>query len=108
MAFDGVHELATGRYFGRHVGPWVAAVSVAGIDYRKRAATFIFLGVCWLVGSILLLAKSGFSRILLLTTAVLSLFYFAIGTVISLVDIVLLCLPSTKAVLLSGSDRRMS
>jgi hypothetical protein len=106
MVFDGLHELTTGRYFGSRLGPWATVVSTAGMDYRKMSVPFLVLGSAWLIGSALLLARVPVSRITMLVLGLASLFYVIFGTLISLIVILCVMSPQTKAAALARTNSR--
>ena len=94
MLFDGVHKLATGAYFGSRLGPWAGVVAAIGIAPGSMAPLFIVLGLVWLIGAALLMARSRAARDVLITISILSLFYVVFGTALSVIALILLSLPA--------------
>ncbi len=105
LAFDGGRALivgdyvtaTTGEYAGK-LGPWANVVSAVGIEPRSTLmkSIHVVIGVAWL-GAIICFALglphawSG-----MLVCAVLGLWYLPMGTLLSIIQIVLLCLPTLR------------
>lgn len=91
MIFDGIHVLITGKYFGpEKPGPWSDLVSFFGINPFDLGILFIILGVLWLLflaGMLLKKTRSWYGAVF---TAVATLWYLPVGTVLSLIYIALL------------------
>ena len=93
MIFDGIHVLATGKYFGPDKpGPWADLVAAAGLDPFRLGLPFVALGVLWLVSHSALLRHRPRARQAALLTAILTLWYLPVGTILSLLYILLLFL----------------
>jgi hypothetical protein len=93
FVFDGIHVLATGRYFGPpQPGPWSGLVRAAGIDPFALGVPFVLLGGLWFAALLAVLTRRSWGRGLGLAVAIASLWYAPIGTVVSLVLIALLML----------------
>lgn len=92
MIFDGLHVLTTGRYFGpEKPGPWSDVVAAAGLDPFGFGATFIVLGFLWLLSlAAVLRLRQPQAWYAALLTAILTLWYLPVGTILSLLYIVLL------------------
>lgn len=89
--FDGIHVLTTGKYFGpEKPGPWSDLVAAIGIDPFKLGVPFIALGVLWLVFLSAMLLHQSWGWNAALITAILTLWYLPVGTVLSLIYIALL------------------
>jgi hypothetical protein len=85
MLADGLHQLASGSYFGNGLGPWAWLVARAGIDPQSRAMAeaFVVYGVVWMAASIVLVL--GRIRYAVAVLAVATLWYLPTGTLISAV-----------------------
>ena len=84
MVFDGLHVLIKNKYFGPpQPGPWRIIVQVMGIDPFKLGIPFTLLGCIWIIGSIGLLSGASWSWPYCITTAILSMWYLPVGTIIS-------------------------
>ena len=91
MIFDGIHVLSTGKYFGpEKPGPPSDLVAAAGLDPFRLGVPFIALGVLWLVFTTAMMLGQGWAWSASLVTAVLTLWYLPVGTVLSVIYIVLL------------------
>lgn len=95
MVFDGVHVLRHGKYFGPDTpGPWVRFPKMFGIDPFRMGPVFVGLGLLWLVSASNILVAPQLMFWPMITAAVLTLWYVKIGTVISVVVLVLLMGPA--------------
>ena len=91
MIFDGIHVLSTGKYFGpEKPGPWSDLVLAAGLDPFRFGVPFIVIGVLWLAFTAAMLLGHSWAWYASLLTAVLTLWYLPVGTVLSVIYIVLL------------------
>lgn len=91
MIFDGAHVLLTGKYFGpEKPGPWSDLVSAVGLDPFRLGVPFIALGVLWLLFLAAMLLHQSWAWYGALLTAILTLWYLPVGTVLSVLYIVLL------------------
>lgn len=105
LAFDGAHALVVGDYVtpssGRHagqLGPWARVVSAAGIEPRSTLMKSIHLGLgaAWLVVMVCFALGLPWAWSGMLVSAVLGLWYLPFGTVVSLLQIVLLLSPAVR------------
>lgn len=105
LAFDGGHALIVGDYvtpksgqYGGELGPWAKIVSAAGIDPRSTLMKWIHLvlGLAWLGIMICFVSRLPWAWAGMLLCAVLGLWYVPFGTLLSLIQIILLCLPSAR------------
>ena len=89
---DGVHVLRTGRYLGPPTpGPWRHVVSAVGLDPFAIGPVFVGLGVAWLAAYGWLLAGGGQAAWwACVAVAALTLWYLPVGTLLSVVALVLL------------------
>lgn len=105
LAFDGAHALVVGDYVtpssGRHagqLGPWARVVAAVGIEPRSTLMKSIHLGLgaAWLVVMVCFALGLPWAWWGMLVCAVLGLWYLPFGTVLSLLQIVLLLLPAVR------------
>ena len=99
MTFDGSRGLIVGDYvrpetgeYAGQLGPWSEVVAIAGIDPESNLMKSIFLvwGVFGLVLSVSLAMKVNNAGKYLLYLNVLSLWYLVPGTILSMIQIILL------------------
>lgn len=97
MIFDGINVLSTGKYFGpQKPGLWSDVVSFAGLDPFKFGIPFILLGILWILFPAAMLFHQTWAWYGALLTAILTLWYLPMGTVVSLVYIVMLLVFRSK------------
>ena len=98
LTFDGGRALIVGDYVtpksgprAGQLGPWSRVVSALGINPRGgfMKGLHLFLGVAWLAALILLLVRPETGRWLALGCGVATLWYLPIGTVVSVIVLVL-------------------
>ncbi len=101
LIFDGTRALIAGDYVtpssGPHagqLGPWSRIVSVLGFEPRSTLikCVHILLGAAWLAALVVFAALPAMGWWLVLGCAIGSLWYLPIGTVMSVIVIVLLFL----------------
>jgi len=102
LAFDGGRALVVGDYvtpssgeYAGRLGPWAKVVSAVGIEPRSTAmkSIHVVLGVVWLAVMVCFALGLEWAWSGMLVCAVLSLWYLPFGTLLSIVQIVLLLLP---------------
>ena len=105
FAFDGSHALVTGDYvtpksgkFAGQLGPWSKIVIAVGIEPRSSLmkSIHLLLGLVWLSMMVCFGMQFSWAWWGMLTCAVLGLWYLPFGTLLSLIQIVLLLLPSLR------------
>jgi hypothetical protein len=105
MIFDGIFALNTGTFVTRKTGDyagqlgiWSKVVSLIGIDPRSTTMMLIFLlfGSAWFSVSVLYAIGIGWSRSALLVTAIAMLWFLPFGTMIAVLQIVLLLVLGSK------------
>jgi len=105
LAFDGGRALVVGDYVtprsGRHagqLGPWSGVVRAVGIEPRSTLmkAIHLVLGLVWLAVIACFAMGQGWAWSGMLVCAVLGLWYLPFGTLLSLVQIVLLLTPALR------------
>jgi len=99
FAFDGLRALTvgdyvtptTGRYAGQ-LGPWARVVSAAGLEPRSTLMKSIFAvyGLLWLVAMACFAAGWRWAWHAMLVAAIGALWYLPFGTLLSLLQVVLL------------------
>jgi hypothetical protein len=96
MFFDGVRALTAGDYVtvDGELGPWADLVEAVGIDPRATGmkAFFAVYGAAWLFAAGAYAGDLPRSRAIMAGFALGSLWYLALGTVSSVVQLVLLTL----------------
>jgi hypothetical protein len=91
MIFDGVHVMVRGKYFGpEKPGPWSIVFVKTGVDPFRLGPLFVILGFSWIVFLVGLLAGQKWGWYGALLTAVATLWYLPVGTVLSAIYLVLL------------------
>ncbi len=91
MLADGIHVMLKGKYMGPpQPGPWRKVFEFADIDPLSLGPLFIVFGVAWLVSIIILHSSFAGATHLAMAIAVASLWYLPVGTLLSVVFIVLL------------------
>lgn len=105
MLFDGSRALIAGDYVtpqsGRYagqLGPWTKVVEAVGIPPRSAAMKIIFVlyGLLYLLIMTAFLLKISWAWWGMLVMAVLGLWYVPFGTLINILIIVFLLLPSAR------------
>jgi hypothetical protein len=95
MAFDGVFALVTGNYVtgkSGELGPWGRVLVESGIDPQstKVKAFFVVYGLLWLGATAAFAFGVPWMRLALAVLAVGALWYLPVGTLVALVQLVLL------------------
>jgi len=106
LAFDGARALIAGDYVtprsGRHageLGPWSKLVAAAGIEPRSGLMKGIHVGIgaAWLAAIAAFALGASWSWWAMLVCAIAGLWYLPFGTLLSLIQIVLLAVMRTRA-----------
>ena len=106
FAFEGARALVVGDYItpksGRHagqLGPWSKVVSAVGIEPRSTwmKSIFVAYGVLWLGVIVCFILKIEWAWWAMLIAAAGSLWYLPFGTLLGIVQIILLLLPRVRA-----------
>jgi len=101
LAFDGTHGLVTGDYvtpksgkYAGQLGPWSKLVSAAGIEPRSTLmkSIHVAIGVIWLAVIVCFVLRLPWSWGAMLACAILGVWYLPFGTLLSVVQIILLLL----------------
>jgi hypothetical protein len=89
MFVDGLHALLAGAYFapGGQIGPWAPLVSAAGISPFSTGMkiTFVALGASFMLSACAYALFMRHSVVYLSATAILTLWYLPLGTLLSLI-----------------------
>ena len=106
MLIDGSRALIKGEYFtpskgeyaGR-LGPWAILMRRLGIDPEGKPMkwAFVIYGAVWIAIAVMFVAGVGWARLGMIFAAFGSLWYLIVGTVISLLVLVLLFLPLVRS-----------
>jgi hypothetical protein len=105
LAFDGSRALVVGDYvtpqsgkFAGQLGPWSKLVSAVGIEPRSTTMKLIHLviGVVWLFLMVCFALRLPWAWWGMLACATAGLWYLPFGTVLSVIQIVLLLLPEVR------------
>ena len=105
LAFDGGHALLVGDYvtpksgqYAGQLGPWAQVVSAIGIEPRSTLMKSIHLalGSAWLIVMVGFALRVPWGWWGMLVCAVLGLWYLPFGTILSIVQVVLLLLPALR------------
>lgn len=106
LTFDGTRAFVVGDYVtpktgpaAGQLGPWSKLLSAVGIDPRSAIAKGLHVGVglLWLIALVMFFLRPQAGWYALASASVLSLWYLPIGTVLSLVELSLLCFTSLKS-----------
>jgi len=90
MMIDGVYNLVTGRYIGGTVGPWSRLVSSVGLHPQHLGLVFVIFGLAWGVALAGFRQGAGWGWWAEVAVSVATLWYLWIGTLLSVVCLLLL------------------
>lgn len=105
LAFDGARALVVGDYvtprsgpYAGQLGPWSKLVSAVGIAPRSTLmkSIHVALGSAWLAVMICFALRLPWAWTGMLVCAIAGLWYLPFGTLLSVVQIVLLVLPQLR------------
>ncbi len=106
FAFEGARALVVGDYItaksgqrAGQLGPWSKVVSAVGIEPRSTLMKSIFVayGILWLAVIVCFILKLEWAWWAMLVAAAGSLWYLPFGTLLGIVQIILLLLPPLRA-----------
>ncbi len=106
FAFEGGRALAVGDYitpksgkYAGQLGPWSKVVSAVGIEPRSTLMKSIFLvyGVIWIGITVCFILNLHWASWAMLIAAAGSLWYLPFGTLLGIVQIILLLLPPLRS-----------
>ncbi len=93
MLFDGINVLRTGKFFGPEIpGPWRHIPAAIGINPFSMGPVFIVLGIGWLGAASMAVLKPDLAFLPLVVMAVLTLWYIPIGTMLSILVLLVIFL----------------
>ena len=98
MTFDGFRALVVGEYvtpssgqYAGQLGPWAKLVQKVGLEPRSTTvkATTASIGVVWLLAAVGTSLSAAWAPTALLIAAAVSLWYLPFGTLIALIEILI-------------------
>ena len=97
MLIDGIHVLLKGKYIGPpEPGPWANLFYKMKIDVFKLGPLFIAYGLLWLIFVSGVSMQKGWAYPLGIATSILTLWYLPVGTLISVIVLIMLLAAKTK------------
>ncbi len=105
LAFDGGRAIVVGDYvtpksgqYAGQLGPWAKVVSAVGIEPRSTLmkSIHLVLGLAWIVVMICFALGLPWAWSGMLACAVLGLWYLPFGTILSVIQIIVLLLPALR------------
>lgn len=97
MLLDGIYVMVTGKYIGpEKPGPWANLFYKFNINVFKLGPLFVFFGLLWLIWCYSVLTHQNWSYIWGLVVSVITLWYLPVGTLISLIIIIILLTAKNK------------
>ena len=106
LAFDGVYAFTTGDYvtpesgeFAGKLGPWSRLWEAGGMDPRSSVVkgVHVVLGVGWLACAAAFVLRKKWAWRGMLSCAIAGLWYLPFGTLVSVLHLIVLFLPSVRA-----------
>ncbi len=106
FSFDGATALVTGDYvtpksgaYAGQLGPWSKLVEGVGIDPRSTLMKTIFLlyGIAWLIIIVCFILKRSWAWWGMVVAAAGALWYLPFGTLLSVIQVILLMLPPLRS-----------
>lgn len=93
MLMDGIHVLRKGKYIGpEKPGAWANIFYKLNINVFKLGPLFVVFGLVWLFWAFALWNNPDWSFIFGITISILTLWYIKVGTIISIITLILLYL----------------
>ncbi len=97
MLSDGIFVMLNGKYIGPDKpGPWATLFYKFNIDVFKLGPLFIVFGIYWLVFLVLLWTKQSRAYLPGVIISILTLWYLPVGTIFSLIVLVMLLTQKRK------------
>lgn len=91
MLIDGIHVMLKGKYIGPpEPGPWAGIFNKLKADVFKLGPLFIAFGLAWLVFVASFWTQKTWAYPLGIAVSVLTLWYLPVGTIISVIVLILL------------------
>jgi hypothetical protein len=100
MIADGIFVMLKGKYIGpEKPGPWAEVFYNLDVDVFKLGPLFIIIGFLWLVWLFGFWTRKTWTYVFGMTVCILTLWYLPVGTIFSLVVLVILVRYRRKKVL---------
>jgi hypothetical protein len=100
MLIDGIFVLVNGKYIGpEKPGPWAGLFDKLGVDVFKLGPLFILFGLAWLGWIMALWSGQPVAWLFGIMISVLTLWYLPVGTLFSLIILLVLMLMRNKSLL---------
>ena len=97
MLLDGIFVILKGKYIGpEKPGPWANLFYRLNIDVFKLGPLFIVFGILWLTWLAALWTNQSWAYFFGLALSVLTLWYLPVGTLLSVIILVVLLTSKTK------------
>ncbi|MGN6417419.1 MAG: hypothetical protein ACTHMC_08005 [Pseudobacter sp.] len=97
MLLDGLFVLLKGKYIGpEKPGPWSGLFYKLNIDVFKLGPLFIIFGLLWLIWMYGLLTNQHWAYIFGILISIFTLWYLPLGTLLSVIILVILLSAKTK------------
>jgi hypothetical protein len=97
MLIDGIFVILKGKYIGpEKPGPWANLFYKLNIDVFKLGPVFIVYGLIWLLFVIGLITSQSWAYTLGVVISILSLWYLPVGTIFSLIILIVLLVSRQK------------
>lgn len=98
MLLDGIYVMIRGKYIGpEKPGPWANLFSKLNIDVFKLGPLFVLFGVCWIVWVISLWTNQSWAYMFGVVLSVFTFWYLPIGTLLSVIILLLLLFARQKS-----------
>jgi len=97
MLLDGLFVMIKGKYIGpEKPGPWSNLFNKSGIDVFKLGPLFIVFGLIWLIWLYGLWTNQNWMHTFGLVISILTLWYLPVGTIFSLIILLILIFAKQK------------
>ncbi|MGZ5219448.1 MAG: hypothetical protein ACXWC7_05200 [Chitinophagaceae bacterium] len=97
MLLDGIFVMLKGKYIGPDKpGPWADLFYKLDINVFKLGPLFILFGITWIVFLIGLLTSQSWTYLLGLIISIMTLWYLPVGTLLSVIILVVLLTSKQK------------
>lgn len=97
MLLDGIFVMLKGKYIGpAKPGPWANLFYKLDIDVFKLGPLFILFGIAWIVFLSGLLSHQSWAYLLGIIISIMTLWYLPIGTLLSVIVLVVLLTSKQK------------
>ncbi len=97
MLLDGIYVLLKGKYIGpEKPGPWANIFYQLQINVFKLGPVFILFGILWLAWLYCLWFNQSIAYTFGITISILTLWYLPVGTIISIIILIVLLTAKKK------------